>query len=125
MFRNLFNLKGINFWLLGMALVLNLVWAILMLSVTNLLTNNDQPPEWLDLAVILAGFLGPLVIAFAIGKMSFDRRGPTYGVIGSLGGAALLGIFVLVFANWQVGFITTAVAIMGGLQGGLLSQRHE
>jgi hypothetical protein len=126
MLQRLFNFKGINLWLLGSSLGLNLVWGGLMVYSTGMLSaDRGTLPEWWGLMMIAAAFLGPLLIGFLIGRLSHDRRGPTYGVVGSLGGAALLGIFVMLSGSLEIGFITAAVAIMGGFNGGMFSQRRD
>jgi hypothetical protein len=65
---------------------------------------------------------GPLVIGLLVSGLAHDSRGHSYGIFGSLGGAAL--ILVVVFqANLKIGFIILAVTILGGLNGDLMSQR--
>ncbi len=121
--QKFFNFKGLNFWLVGSGIGLNLIWTAALMSLAALITRNGESPEWLPLLEIVGAFLGPLGIGLWISSMAHETRGPAYGILSSLGSALL--ILIVVFpANLQIGFIMFAVAILGGLNGGMISQRH-
>lgn len=120
--RNFFNFKGLNFWLVGTGIGLNLIWTAALMTLAAIITRNGEAPEWLPLLEIVGAFLGPLGIGLWVSSMAHEARGPVYGLVGSLGSAIL--ILIVVFpANFQIGFIMFAVAILGGLNGGMISQR--
>jgi hypothetical protein len=122
--HNLFNLKGLNIWLLASGILLNFLWASALMTIAAVIAGAGQPPEWLALLEIAGAFLGSLVIGLVTSRLAHDNRGPSYGLIGSLG-AALLIALVVFQANLEIGFIMCAVAILGGLNGGMLSQRRS
>ena len=120
--RFLFNLKGLNFWLLASGIGLNLIWTFLILMFTVGALDNDQNARpggqvWMMIGI----FIGAFLIGWLISKMAADNRGPTYGLIGSLGSVLLL-IFVLLPAG-ELGLLAAGAALAGGLNGGLFSQR--
>ena len=121
--QNLFDLKGLNLWLLIGGILANFLWTGALMFVAGVIATSGEPPEWLALLEILGAFAGPLLIGLLLGRMSHDRRGPSYGLIGSLGGAVLIGLVVFQ-ANPEIGFIMFAVTLLGGLNGGMLSQRR-
>jgi hypothetical protein len=126
MFKNILNFKGLSFWLLGSAIGLNVVWVALMMIFTVIATpktETPEAPEWLGLVLIVAAFLGPFLIALLIGKMASDQRGPTYGLMGALIAALIVAALILP-GNVEIGFIMLAVTLLGGLNGGLMSQRR-
>jgi len=122
--KALFNLHGINFWWLASGVGLNLGWAaIVLLFVFRVLSAGIDTVENMQLVMMVAFFLGPLLIGWLIGRWADDGRGPTYGLISSFGG--LLLILYAVLPSGPLGLLVALVALAGGLNGGLLSQRRR
>jgi len=122
--KALFNLHGINFWWLASGVGLNLSWAtVVLLFVFRVLSAGIDTVENMQVALMVAFFLGPLLIGWLIGRWADDGRGPTYGLISSLGGLAL--ILYAILPSGPLGLLVAVVALAGGLNGGLLSQRRR
>ena len=123
--KQLFTLKGINYWYLASAVALNLFWTLgFGLLVTNLFLQQMQAnSETFQLILLAASFIGPFLIAWLIGRMAGDGRGPTYGIYGSFGRAVVLGVVAL--PSGLVGLMLIVAAIAGGLNGGMLSLRNR
>ncbi len=121
--KGLFDLKGMNLWLVGSAIGLNIILAgVLLIVVLFLLAGVDKAPVWLQMGMILWGFLGPLFAGWLVGKMAGDNRGPSYGVIGSLG--SLMLYLVMLLPTGVFGLMMATVSVLGGLNGGILSRRR-
>ncbi len=120
-FRRLLNLKGIHVWYLASGIALNVFWTLLVGLLISMLFLNQVETDagMVQVVLIIASFLGPFVIGWIIGKMAGDRRGPTYGVYGSLGSAAILLFTAL--PTGLVGVMLVIAAVAGGLNGGLFS----
>jgi hypothetical protein len=69
-------------------------------------------------------FIGTLFIGWIIGKLAGDRRGPTYGIIGSLASAGVV-LFLILPTGGIFGFLLALIAIAGGLNGGIFSLRQS
>jgi len=122
--KALFNLRGINFWWLASGIGLNLSWAVVvLLFVFRVLSVGIDTVENMQLVLMVGFFLGPLLIGWLIGRWADDGRGPTYGLIASFGSLAL--ILFVVLPSGPLGLLVAAVALAGGLNGGLLSQRRR
>ena len=121
-FSKLLDLKGISFLHLAMALALNLLWTLLATStVAFLVSQNPVNAELVQVVMVLITFLGPFVIGWAVGRMAGDRRGPTYGVYGSLSTVVILAMAGL--PSSLLGILLMLVAVAGGLNGGMMSLR--
>jgi hypothetical protein len=122
--KALFNLRGINFWWLASGVGLNISWTIVVLLFAfRVLSAGIDTVENIQLVLMVGMFLGPLLIGWLIGRWADDGRGPTYGLIGSLGSLAL--ILFVVLPSGPLGLLVAAVALAGGLNGGMLSQRRR
>ncbi len=122
--KALFNLRGINFWWLASGVGLNLSWAILLVFfVFRVLSAGIDTVESMQVVLMIAFFLGPLAIGWLIGRWADDGRGPTYGLIGSFGGLPL--ILYTILPSGLLGLLVALVALAGGLNGGMLSQRRR
>ncbi len=122
--KALFNLRGINFWWLASGVGLNLSWAIfVLLFVYRVLSAGIDTVDTMQLVLMIAFFLGPLLIGWLVGRWADDGRGPTYGLIGSFGGLPL--ILYTILPSGPLGLLVAVVALAGGLNGGLLSQRRR
>jgi len=123
-FKQLFNLNGINFWYLASAIALNLFWTLgTGLIVTYAFMEQVQEnPGTFQVILLAASFIGPFLIAWLIGRMAGDYRGPTYGFFGSLGSAGVL--LVVALPSGVTGLMLIVAAIAGGLNGGMYSMRR-
>jgi hypothetical protein len=122
--KALFNLRGINFWWLASSIGLNLSWAVVvLLFVFRVLSAGIDTVENMQLVMMVGFFLGPLVIGWLIGRWADDGQGPTYGLIGSFGSLVL--VLYAVLPSGPLGLLVAVVALAGGLNGGLLSQRRR
>lgn len=121
--KYLFNLKGINFWLLGSGIGLNLIWTFVTLMASfAILNENPEMIPMVQVGMMLGILIGNFATGWITGKMADDNRGPTYGLICSLGSVALI-IFV-VLPGGIMGILLAAMALAGGFNGGLLSIRR-
>jgi len=121
----LFNLKGINYWYLASAIVLNLFWTLgaglvlTMLIQEQVLSDSGN----VQLILLVVSFIGPFLIGWLIGRMAADGRGPTYGLFGSFGSVGVL--LSVALPSGIVGLMLIVVAIAGGLNGGMASIRSR
>jgi hypothetical protein len=122
--KALFNLRGTNFWWLASGVGLNLSWAIVvLLFVFRVLSAGIDTVENMQVVLMIGFFLGPLAIGWLVGRWADDGRGPTYGLIGSFGDLPL--ILYVILPSGPLGLLVAVVALAGGLNGGLLSQRRR
>lgn len=123
--RWLFNLKGINYWYLASAIVLNLFWTLGAGLVLTMLVQEEALSDDgnIQLILLVVSFIGPFVIGWLIGQMAADGRGPTYGLFGSFGSVGVLLSAAL--PSGIVGLMMIVVAIAGGLNGGMASIRRR
>jgi hypothetical protein len=126
-FKRLTNIKGLNIWLLASAIGINLFFSFALLFLNSLLINQaqDSGSEIFALGLMLASFIGPFLVAWLITTMAGDGRGPTYGFYGGIGAAVPLVIIVM--AAGIIGILMICVALLGGLNGGLVAEaiRHR
>lgn len=121
--KALFNLKGINFWLLGSGIGLNLIWTFVTLMASFAFLNGaSELIPIVQVGMMLGVLAGNFATGWLTGKMADDNRGPTYGVICSLGSLALI-VFV-VLPSGIMGLLLAAMALAGGFNGGMLSIRR-
>jgi len=121
--REVFDLRGLNYWLICSVLGWNLLldFGLLILSF-QVLGVQKIGVQLIQIALIAGAFLGSAFGGYVAGRMAGDGRGPAYGVYGSLSGVLLL-LYVLVPSGGLLGFIVALSAILGGLNGGLFSSR--
>lgn len=123
MINRLFNLKGLNFWLLGTAIGFNLFWALLVVVFGYAVINQNRiNRDFIQASMLVACFAGPFLIGWIVAKMAADLRGPSYGLIGSFGG--LIPIVVVLVPGGLFGIIVAFSAVLGGFNGGLMAMRH-
>ncbi len=123
--RQLFDLKGVNLWLIGAGIGWNVFWTfgalvLAYISLRDLRVDQDA----VQVGLMIGGFVGPLLSGWLLGRMAADERGPTYGIIGSLGSVFIL-LFILLPTGGVLGVMVALVAVAGGLCGGLLSQHQR
>jgi hypothetical protein len=121
--RVIFDLRGLNYWLIGSVLGWNLLadFGLLILSF-QVLRVQQSGVQLIQLVLIAGVFLSAALGGFVAGRMAGDGRGPAYGVYGSLSSVLLL-LYILVPSGGVLGFIVALSAILGGLNGGLFSGR--
>jgi len=126
-FKRLTNIKGLNIWLLASGIGLNLFFALALLLLNFVIFNSVlvNSNELLSLGLMVASFIGPFLVAMLIANMAGDGRGPTYGFYGAFGAAAPM--IAIVMAAGTVGILMMAVALLGGINGGLVAEtmRHR
>lgn len=120
-FNKILDLKGINFLFLAAAMFLNLFWTLTVASMVAYLAaqNPEGGRDVVQVIVFVFTFLGPLLIAWMVGRLAGDNRGPTYGVYGSVGSVMVL--FLTALPTGLIGVMLIIAAVAGGLNGGLLS----
>lgn len=119
--KELFNLRGLNYWLLASGIGLNGIWTFLtFLFSLQMLESVASNPAIIQLVMMIAIFLGTFFTGWLIGKWAGDLRGPTYGVVGSVSSVGII-LFVLLPAGGVTGILTALVALAGGFNGGLLT----
>jgi hypothetical protein len=121
----LFNLKGLNLWLLGAGIGLNLIWTFVTLIVAfSFLSATPAAVASIQVGMMLSVLAGTFSTGWLMGRMADDNRGPTYGLVGSLGSLVL--IILVVLPTGVLGLLLAAMAIAGGFNGGMYSiRRHK
>ena len=124
--RKLLNFKGLNIWITGAAIGLNLfgsvfIWLVAFLILSQ---NEDSAPTLFQAGILLAYFMVAFLIGWVAGAMAADGRGPTYGVLGSIGAIIPLCLILTSGPTGLFGIILIFSTLMGGLNGGLLSIRR-
>lgn len=121
--KKLIDPKGSNIWVLASVVGWNVLWALLTLFITyTLLSGAEQILTIHQTGMMFSFFFGSFAGGWIGGKVAADNRGPTYGVIGSLG-SVIPVVATLVPAGGVFGILAAIVAIAGGLNGGILSVR--
>jgi len=122
--KDLFNLRGLDLWLVGVSFGWSVLWAFVSLLVAFLvLRANPDAAGTAQTGLMLSAFLGSLLSGWLLGRRAADGRGLTYGLITGLITAVLFGI-VLIPIGGMLGLLVAAVSLAGGLNGGLLSLRR-
>src|SRR5262245_47238435 len=118
--KSLLNLGGLNYWLLASGIGLNLIFTFLIIFFSfGSLLGNPQAPERIQLGLMAAVFFSTFLTGWLIGRMADDNRGPTYGLISSLGSVGLIAPLLL--PAGILGILLTIVALAGGINGGVMS----
>jgi len=121
--RDIFSFRGVNLWHLASSVGWNILWTggSLVFSIYFL---EKSPDSYLviQLGLMITIFVVSLAAGLLFGKLGADGRGLTYGVIGSLG-SAMLSLFIILPSGGLLGLMLAAIALAGGLNGGLLSMR--
>ena len=121
--RAIFNLRGLNYWLIFSALGWNLLIDVGLLILSfQVLQLQQSGIQLLQILLIIGVFIVAALGGYVAGRIAGDGRGPAYGVYGSLG-AMLLMLYVMVPSGGMLGFIVALSAVLGGLNGGLFSSR--
>jgi hypothetical protein len=121
--KQIFNLRGTNLWLIGAGVGLNVSWMFATFLIAYRVLGRSQNIVVVQLALMISAFVGPFLNGWLTGRLAADGRGPTYGAIGSLGSVVL--ILIVLLPSGILGLLVAIVALAGGLNGGLLSQRRR
>ncbi|UCC61517.1 MAG: hypothetical protein JSV36_11975 [Anaerolineae bacterium] len=122
--KQIFDLRGTNLWLIGASVGWNVIWTFVTLFVAyRALGGDESAVSVVQLALMLSEFAGPFLCGWLTGRLAADGRGPTYGVVGSLSSVVL--ILIVLLPSGILGFLVAVVALAGGLNGGLLSQSRR
>ena len=122
--NQLFKLKGMNPWILGMAVGANFILSVVILVASFLVVPNaSQYKDLLQLVTMVFYFIGPFLIGWFAGRMAADLRGASYGLLGAIGGA--IPVIPLVVSGGIYGLMLILVALAGGFNGGVLSMRNR
>ena len=121
--HKLFRLKGLNFYLLGVALGLNFFWALLLVITGYLFINENQSMvDLFQTGMLVASFLGPFWIGWIVAKIAADLHGPSYGLFGSFGGLVLIALVLIPTGIY--GVLIALTTVLGGLNGGIFAIRR-
>lgn len=119
--KSLFNIRSTNTWIIAMSIAANLIWSFFVFIVAFYFIDiGDRLPGQVQIGLLVAEFIGPLVIGWFCGWLAFDDRGPTYGVIGGLG--SVLMIIITLITSGGIAILLSIVALAGGFNGGALSR---
>jgi hypothetical protein len=121
--KDIFNLRGINFWHIGNSVGWNILWTGASLLLTfYFLEKSPDTAMILQLGLMISIFLGTFLAGLIFGRLAADDRGLTYGLIGSFGSVAIC-VFLVIPAGGILGLMLAIIALAGGLNGGLFSLR--
>ena len=120
--KSLFNLRGTNTWIVALSIAANLLWSFFVMigGFIYLLERGERDAGQAYIILMVAMFIGPLLIGWFCGWLAFDDRGATYGVVGALG-SVLITLLTLLASGW-VAILLSIVALAGGFNGGTLSR---
>lgn len=119
--RNLFDLKGLNIWLLASGIGLNGIWAMLILILSlQFLQAGPENAGNVQVGILIALFAGNFFTGWLLGKWAHDLRGPTYGLVGSFGSVGVI-LYALLPTGGVIGLMAALVALAGGFNGGVAS----
>ncbi len=119
--KELTNLNGINWWLLLSGGGINFIWASgVLIWALQTISEERSTINSIQVWLLLGLFLGPFLVGLMLGKWAADGRGPTYGIISTIISLGVIGYALI--PNGIIGLLALMVHLMGGLNGGLLSQ---
>jgi hypothetical protein len=120
--KKLFDPRGTNLWLTASGIGLNVIWTLGALTFTTLVLGaGERSATPIQAGLLLSAYLGPFLSGWLMARMAGDRRGPTYGAVGSLG-SLLLWVVTLIPAGGLLGLMAAVLALAGGITGGTMGQ---
>jgi hypothetical protein len=123
--QKMFQLRGLNYWLIGSAFGWNLLAGLGLLILGFQVLRLEQGGfEIIQILLIIGAFFIAALGGYFAGKIASDGRGPAYGVYGSLGGVAVF-LYVLLSSGGILGIMVAVSAVFGGLNGGLITVRNS
>ncbi len=121
-FLNLFDLRKVKPWILIVAFGLNLLLSFLFLTVVAAwLGEMENWAQGVDIMLMLGELLIGGTIGFSATLLAKDHRGPSYGVLGAIGGFVLVIIFT--YQSGLLSLLVALTALLGGYNGGMLGER--
>lgn len=119
--QKLLDVRGTKYAYLGLAMIANLVWAVLLMSAIDwILANYATLVSGIDVSMMLGMFLGALAIAFGMSQFANDGRGVTYGIYGGLAGMVV--VVILTFSSGLLAALVGLATLLGGFNGGTLGE---
>ena len=119
--QKIFQLRGLNYWLVGSAIGWNILAGLTLLILSFQLLRLEQGGfDIIQIIMIIGAFCVAAIGGYFAGKIAGDGRGPAYGVYGSLGGVVVF-LYVLLSSGGLLGIIVAISAVLGGLNGGFMS----
>jgi len=120
----LFDLRGLKTWILILSFGLNLGLTFLLFTIVgNWLRQSGGSAEGVDIILMLGMFIISAFIGFGVTLQARDGRGPSYGVLGALGG--FMVVTVLMFQSGLLAVLVALTALLGGYNGGVLGEKSR
>ncbi len=121
-FMNLFDLRGLKFWLVALAIGLNLVLTgLFFVGINALLTQRGGWSGGMDIFLMLGVFVLSALIGFGFAYLTKSVRGVSYAVWGAIG--SFMMTTVLLYESGLLAFLVAVMALLGGYNGGVVGQR--
>ena len=118
----LFDPRGLKLWIVGVALLLNFVLTWLFFrAVDYVMIQEGGAFDGLDTALMLGVFIITILIGFGAALLARDRRGPTYGLYGSI--VSFIIITIIMYQSGILAVLVAVMALLGGYNGGMLGER--
>jgi len=118
----LFDPRGLKPWIVGFAMLLNLVLTGLFFKAVNyVLVQEGGAFDGLDTALMLGVFIITILIGFGAALLASDMRGPTYGLYGAI--VSFIIITIIMFQSGILAVLVAVMALLGGYNGGMLGER--
>jgi hypothetical protein len=117
--RRLIDTRDLNWWLVASGVMLNFVLVAIVNGVAFIALGEDASLDAARQVILVLGtFIATLLTGFVTGWMA-QVNGTTYGVISTVSVVA----FQLFLPLSVLSILVAIVAILGGINGGLLSAR--
>jgi hypothetical protein len=119
--KSLFDIRSTNAWILALSIAANLLWSFFTLIVVFYVLDIGKADIGLaQVGLLLAEFIGTLIIGWFCGWLAFDDRGATYGFIGALGSVFMILLYLL--ASGGIAILLSIAALAGGFNGGAITR---
>ncbi len=118
----LFDLRGLQVWILVLAIILNFgLTSLFFTGVTYWLNQQGGVADSLDIVLMLGEFLLCGLIGFGVALISFDHRGPSYAVWGGI--SSFILVIVLMYQSGLLALLVGLTGLLGAYNGGTLGER--
>ena len=119
---NLFDLRGLKFWIVALAVGLNLVLTgLFFVGMNALLAQQGGWANGMDIFLMLGVFVLSALIGFGFAYLTKSARGVSYAVWGAIG--SFMMTTVLLYEAGILAFLVAVMALLGGYNGGVVGQR--
>lgn len=119
---NLFDLRGLKFRIVALAIGLNLVLtSLFFVGINALLTQRGGWTNGIDILLMLGVFVLSALIGFGFAYLTKSARGVSYAVWGAIG--SFMMTTVLLYETGILAFLVAVMALLGGYNGGVVGQR--